>query len=1224
MPKVRTGLPPKRRARKPKNWVGAAAEGDDAKDKTRADVFDGDNNGAAPGPSELRLPIRSVEHDIDIDNPFAADDDLDIGDAPPDPNDNGWETKDEIEGLNIEHVSNNATTVRDNDRTVRPRPKDIIGAVNYNEGSNKAPEPKPFNKANRDIEISISDEEARAPVVLPAPESVYQLPHGQPLASDTSVLVEMRQNKYIKTSRFKKFLATYADLQGLSRTEWTMLREGLHLLKDKNGDVLPEIKELPKQLSTLLSRHRKRLPLINMREAEVPLKAEKMPSVARQRRQETLERLKARARGEKPKKRTRKRKSAGDEEAEAQDEVLATAKLTYFDPPSMFKAYISSDIMNQVYQGPGCFVDYPKEFFESRAWTSSNRASQGVYPHMPLGERGVVYAGDDIYYRCVDETCFCHKIDNNSSEVTSLHIGRVVGFGWDLRENSCTDKSKDVLALQIQQYLYQDTVAELLIDFEFEPPVAEDELFLYACHTPVYIPETNAYSHLPIYKDYEFGECKESPGLPRIGRGKKKDYPKYTAPAVAFMRDDAQQNMVRRVIIEHWNTEGDLMRNVVPLCHTHPIRGELELDYYGRDISLMGYYVTPCGLSAKDRFRPGNIVPLVLGPHGSDFGDVIKGLGTLADLDQGVKVTIKGQEVLLCVWTMVFIGDMPQQAENSGFKGPRAFRYCRGCYIGAGQKDIDLELHGRYHHQVLHMRYEMEHLSGSNREDYGQQWGLNTPHPALETIAPALDIILTRPYDPCHSEFAGLFNLAHFLLRDGILTADAVQDYTLQLRAFQFPPGSRRLQSPKHHLSSYEMSAHALWGKIIPIFLRGWLRPSHLKQSFIAQAQDTVDNPVDFIVAAFTAMAKSATVLMGNSAHQDDYKKLSHLVYAGRNAFNHLCHIATLASSRAGSRAGSVTSRAPTVGPEQPEQQEQPMILYMKDTMRPNMHIASHYHDFAAEYAMMVNCNVLTGEDLHRWFKRRVYETNYSNIEKVLLTKINSQITLRLVLRNAFRHDDPGLTDDVQALYKHCPTLFKRALARSDQNELEQEAQAAQDQDDFELDIPVSANDSHQDPSIINKIPTKEMRVVTHTIQGDRSLPLRAGQMSESFLADLRIAYQNDYDKPDYWPSAYDHQEETERFVFSKGEAVMYHGTNFGLIDHIFLFDVYGERHIFLIITPLERTGELDHILGLEIMREQEETPLIVGITAIEPQQPYIIDVPGIGYIHNNWDIKTL
>lgn len=42
--------------------------------------------------------------------------------------------------------------------------------------------------------------------------------------------------------------------------------------------------------------------------------------------------------------------------------------------------------------------------------------------------------------------------------------------------------------------------------------------------------------------------------------------------------------------------------------------------------SLMGFYVTPAALPEDLRSREANISPIALGPHGSDFGDVVKAL----------------------------------------------------------------------------------------------------------------------------------------------------------------------------------------------------------------------------------------------------------------------------------------------------------------------------------------------------------------------------------------------------------------------------------------------------------------------------------------------------------------------------------------------------------------------------------------------------------------------
>jgi len=96
-----------------------------------------------------------------------------------------------------------------------------------------------------------------------------------------------------------------------------------------------------------------------------------------------------------------------------------------------------------------------------------------------------------------------------------------------------------------------------------------------------------------------------------------------------------------------------------PLCKSHAIRGELELEYFGRDQlvkmlsrngvdeviaapfllfmdgfglyrnmyrALMGVYMILAGLSFIERPRPSNVVPLTLDPHGADMEDIVSTL----------------------------------------------------------------------------------------------------------------------------------------------------------------------------------------------------------------------------------------------------------------------------------------------------------------------------------------------------------------------------------------------------------------------------------------------------------------------------------------------------------------------------------------------------------------------------------------------------------------------
>jgi len=866
---------------------------------------------------------------------------------------------------------------------------------------------------------------------LDTPQPIIpEIEHPQAKVTDSSELKDHHQNQHIEMSKLHQALAMFADLTGMSRSEWAALREILYLVKHGPESTVPDdVQQLPLQLSTLKDRMRRRLPLMDMRKAKIPVKFEKLPT------------------------QTESHKDKGTEKK--QYTSIVETEIQFIDPVSLFKKILSSDIAKEMYIGPATFVDEPTELYHSHAWASSVRTTGGKYAHLRIGDNigAVVFPSDFVYYRCQDLNCVCHEAADD--EAYNLHIGRIYGVGYDRRANPCTTKDGD-LALQIQEALYQGD--ERLATLALYPAHEDDELVLTANY--VYIPESSVVGHANdhIYVDRQFGEVHEDPLPPetfankvknakqaaeaaqsRLGdwiakqqingramRGRKpkipavpQSYPKYNELPTSRPREVF---FVRRIVY------GD---RVTPLCHTHPIRAELEFEVYGRRLyesawdiangnpltiscplltfidgfgvyrnsyrSLMGFYIIPAALSEEDRNLQSNVFPIVLGPHGSDFKDVITALHSLADLDQGIMTEIKGEEVRICAFTMCYTGDMPQQAENSGLKGPRAHKFCRFCFIGSKAPDaildIDIVTHGRFHVQTKHMQDMLAHqlTTQKARDEFGTQWGINEAHPPLASISPALDLILTRGPDAAHSEYGGLSNLMHFMLRDSILTKLARQEYAAVLRSWPFPPGCQRLQSPLHHLASYSLSDHARWSIIIPALLRHWLRETHVQPFFADQARQYGD-PVNLIVATCAAIAKSNSVLMGRKISYTDRQNMDQIIRKARLMFSQLCNFASrsiLANprSRVGSRGGSQVpsveaSRSGSIllGQMEDVQQENNIITglekeqgkatraaqYLNDTMRPNIHIGVHYPQFAEEYALPKNLNVLSGEDFHR------------------------------------------------------------------------------------------------------------------------------------------------------------------------------------------------------------------------------------------------------------------
>lgn len=924
------------------------------------------------------------------------------------------------------------------DSTVRAGldPNEALGAAEYEAAAfDPTPASEPFadpspGPAPDQVQqyVELGEDEAQDIIVV-APQGSIEAVGTQDENQDISRLVPMNQNKFLDMSTFEMGMAAFVELSGLSRVDWDRLRELLFMLIGDGGDnVAGEITNLPKQLSTLRDRFRKRLPLMNMREMDVPLDIEKLPTLPPGLKPEERAKLEEyKAKVAEAKRQGRSRRSVKVEAGMP----VPVMKLTFFDPVAVFKNIIASDIFKQCHSGPAVFVDQPVELYHSHAWASSVRSTSGIYAHVWVNNepKAAIFPSDFIYYHCLNDDCYCQAIEDDSDDTWQLHIGRVYGVGEDRRPDSQTSNfpGPGKLTLQIQEALRPSQISNIA----FSIPLAEDELVLTSEIT--YIPEIKAFGFIGVYVDRTFGEEHENPikqailrRQPRQRAAGKEEiaYPKYYSTTITQPRLDTQYYQVRRMIVN---------QDVIPMCHTHPIRAELEIECYGRSMyadkwdknklgdndpavvslpiltfidgfgvfqnayrTLMGMYFTPAGLPVEERFRAGSMFPILLGPHGSDLEDIVKGLKTMANLDRGVVLgngdeDAPGKEQRVCVWSMCYLGDMPQQAENSGFKGPVSNKFCRCCFAQSGQKATDPEVllrfdivtHGRFHVQTRQMQDMMKGLQDRSgkvqAEVFGKQWGINNPDPPLMSISPALDLILSRPLDAAHSEFNGLGHLMHLLLTTGIMTTEAKLEYAAELRVWKFPPGWQRLQSPLRHLGNYTLSEHATWCTVAPVLFRAWLKPEHLLGRFASNCQSILgpqEAPVDMIVKTCALIAKSNSLLMGYRISSEDRENMPAVITQARKQFNQLSMAASASVSKApsvaGSRAGSPSAhrmggdtivhgiggaqREDTVKGEQ----------FLNDTLRPNIHAAVHYPMFAEEYALPVNCNTLVGENEHR------------------------------------------------------------------------------------------------------------------------------------------------------------------------------------------------------------------------------------------------------------------
>ncbi|KAI8171048.1 hypothetical protein KHU50_005759 [Colletotrichum sp. SAR 10_65] len=1119
----------------------------------------------------------------------------------------------------------------------------------------------------------------------------------EPLPTDPSVIQPHHQNQFMEMSDFEFAFGCLLHQYDINRPQYAGIVEVMSLLRAPGGEDEPlkEVSALPNQLATIKSRVSRRMPLIDMRKAEVPLNVEKLRTETATRKAEAAA---AAARGEDPK--------------------PPTANLHIIDPVNLFKAVLSSDIAeNQMHTGLAWFVDDPTELYHAHCWASSVRTTSGEFAHVANRKtKGLdpVFPSDFVLYCCVDDECVCQSA--SAKDPSMAHVGRIFSVGRDYRSQYCTEKSGDIV-LQVQEAFgsVEERPAGMmpphpLTPHHSNPPpicnLEENERFLSAEIT--FVPETRLLK--PVNKhitcDYYWGETMSDPSPnPRTHGTKSTSYPKYE-----HQPETAERNMVVRQL---YDGESNSM---IPLCHTHPIRAELELSTYGREMfetwdkkraagirirscpvlvfidgfgiyrnsyrSLVGVYLIIAALNGLDRHRAANIFPITLSPHGSNFDDTIRALQSLGQLDKEVVMNINGVDTIVCVPTLCYIGDMPQQDKNSGFRGPKANKFCRFCFIGqtavkSGKAsdilDFDVVTHGRYHYQTMEMRKEMESKGTKTAtKAFASQWGLGEGQlaPTLAQLSPALDLIMSRPPDPAHSEYQGMSELMHNTLLDRVLSESGRLAYNEKLRYWPMPVGWEGLQSPIRHLKSYSLAAHARWSIIIPCLLRSWLKPSHLHKLFLEEGQRRLGNDgavIDFVVRSYATLAKSNSVLMSLKVSAEDRANVVGIIRATRLRYQMLCDIAGSAISQ-NKRAYSRFSREPSVvqpgdiyaaqsrdvsvapglsradrdllmmpppprpREETPVGQGQPMpkraAQYEHDSRRPNVHIGIHYPQIMREYALPVNVNVLLGENQHRYFKRRVYETNFREVEKLLLQKVNMQMTMRLLLRNAFFFDDAELTLQMSRLYKSCPTLFDSILPRTDRREMA----LPQEEMDFEMDVEgLVSDEDHQRPSAIGQV---SVRGVTHAINENKPLPTRPTTMEDTFTRRLRRAYTRDYGEPDIWVfsgrlqysnkfafSDRNHQ----RFVFSRQHYVKFRqGDDIGRVDHIFVNERNRRQYLFVVLTPVKITGERDMVLGLQKVEHLDDQPKIVGINNIQPARVYIVKIDEGNTVLVDWEVEWL
>lgn len=126
------------------------------------------------------------------------------------------------------------------------------------------------------------------------------------------------------------------------------------------------------------------------------------------------------------------------------------------------------------------------------------------------------------------------------------------------------------------------------------------------------------------------------------------------------------------------------------------------------------------------------------------------------------------------------------------------------------------------------------------------------------------------------------------------------------------------------------------------------------------------------------------------------------------------------------------------------------------------MYIAIYYQALAKEYGLLVNFNVTISEDKYQAFKKQIYTTNYRYLEKDLLTKESLRQTLRFILSNVYKYDEPIATTLIKIVSLQCPALFYSILPKSEQISLNGSIVKDNDEDE----IGVVTNEQYYQPTV--------------------------------------------------------------------------------------------------------------------------------------------------------------
>lgn len=800
---------------------------------------------------------------------------------------------------------------------------------------------------------------------------------------------------------FQLGLALFTDQASLSRATYEALIELLCTVTD-----LEQLRSLPKSLDTLKKRYTQAIPMMPVCKKEVAIIPAKLPTLS---------------------------------EAERAQAAKLTRPMFFIDPlRSIIRHFKRADFSQRNYIGIGQFCAHPKEMWESNVWCSSIRTSSGDLTKYP-GSQDRIIPSDIITFECQKTRCFCKSSGN--------HLGRIVAIGMQTKSR----------CVKVQLMVTRES--PLLSRLGHEGLGEREALFMEK--RDLIIPERDVKGQIKAFLDWSFGA---------EGNDGKTQFPPQPSPQDCQIR-------VKQVV----RPTADNCFEIVPLRHTKMLRAELELRAFGgkEDLiarlcpgdrkviclpflmfidgfglyrtmyrSLTGIYVIMATLNHRERARSEAMYTMAFGPHATNFSDVMDAIAPqLKDLDWGCDITVNGQKLRLFSYPMGFLGDMPQQNEGAGIQGPTGFISCRWCLVDnkqRGNMEYDIVKHSRWLLNQEAVRNKAENArNGTQSEKIRKTYGLSAQSSPITSIWRSCDPTSDFLNDPCHSELAGIMKIAVNILFNDILTSEGSSKLAQLISNFPMPRGWNRLQSPQHHLESYQIQEYGRLSIILPVILRIHLERSWVELRMIDAITFYFCGRIDklgtdterVLVKVFADIARSNRMLLTWTEEGADAEATMRAVKQARQGVQLLEQSVVAGLRIPNSRAGTAQSSAILTGTATPTNRRGVRAeIVQRMQARPNMHIALHYGEMIQDYGCANNGNVLLGEDRHRKFKAMVTQTNHRNPEKAMLIRDSMNKTITTLLTDSSSccgsRAENDLSLKLHQLEVSCPALMEKYRRR--------------------------------------------------------------------------------------------------------------------------------------------------------------------------------------------------